>query len=447
MKHLSTILLCLAIGFAATNLYAQVTWFTGAISDNWSVPGNWTNGVPTADVEAVIGDANQPSVSCTVYAGTIGEARELSIAGYWDFGVGHYTGSGTLTVQPGASVTVTDHSRWGLGKGDDGSMATVNVGGTLNMNGGVDIAGYSPARVTLDPGGTLYVEGNLNIGHPSYMSEGWNYEINQLGGTVEVGTWGGGFYMSGWAGTTTSLYKASGTSLIRAGGVNGYTGNGFWQMGGTFEIAGDVTLESPGGAAIFGTDWANVEHSPIIKFSGTDPKLTVSSFAYGVHMAYPDGMGGIKAGSIPVQIDVSELNLSQVRTWVTIIDVVEGTLQFGDQVGFVAGTAPNDWDLQVVGNEVQVKDNYCTNVIDDDELSLLLAHWGEPWPPGFPDPDPGTVVDDDDLSMLLANWGECADGWMWPGPWLSLAPSVPEPATALILLLGLACAARRRMRR
>ncbi len=354
MKHLSTILLCLAIGFAATGARAQSS--EAILPDGpWADPNSWSNGVPDSSVDAVIGSSNHNNVGITVYAGTDGQSSNLTIAG---------RGDGHLTVEAG---------------------------------------------------GTLYVGGNLNIGHTSYMNEGWNFEVHQEGGTVEVGAWGGGFYMSGWAGTTTSLYKASGTSLIMAGGMMGYTGYGFWQMGGTFEIAGDVTVDVPNGPAIFASGFAPVAHDPILKFSGTDPKLTVDGDAH--FRSSQDG------ASNAAQIDVSELNLSQVRTWVTIIDVL-GTLNNGDQVAFVPGTDPNDWDLQVVGNEVQVKDNYCTNVIDDDELSLILAHWGEPWPPGFPDPDPWPrFIDDDVLSLLLAQWGECADGWVWPG-----GPLVPHDA-------------------
>ncbi len=54
------------------------------------------------------------------------------------------------------------------------------------------------------------------------------------------------------------------------------------------------------------------------------------------------------------------------------------------------------------------------------------------------DVDVSGTVDEDYLSLLLAHWNE--------GTPPTGAP-IPEPASALILLLGLACAARRRMRR
>ena len=71
-------------------------------------------------------------------------------------------------------------------------------------------------------------------------------------------------------------------------------------------------------------------------------------------------------------------------------------------------------------------------VVDDADLSLLLANWGQNvgWELG--DFDGDNVVTDADLSLLLANW---------TGSIL-----VPEPASALILLLGFAGAPLRRGR-
>ena len=75
-------------------------------------------------------------------------------------------------------------------------------------------------------------------------------------------------------------------------------------------------------------------------------------------------------------------------------------------------------------------------VVDDADLSLLLAHWsqdrtGDPdggWSKGEFD---GTApVQDNDLSLLLANW--------------TAGGAVPEPASALLLLVGFAAAVWRR---
>jgi len=78
-------------------------------------------------------------------------------------------------------------------------------------------------------------------------------------------------------------------------------------------------------------------------------------------------------------------------------------------------------------------------VVDDDDLSLLLANWtgvggwGGTWRTG--DFDENGTVSDADLSLLLANW---------TGP---LPGAVPEPATLGLLLFGLSVLPRRTTRR
>ncbi len=68
-----------------------------------------------------------------------------------------------------------------------------------------------------------------------------------------------------------------------------------------------------------------------------------------------------------------------------------------------------------------------SGLVDDNDLSLLLANWsiGDEWGEGDLNDD-GTV-DDDDLSLLLANWGAGSS----PAP-----EAVPEPATLSLLILG-----------
>ena len=73
--------------------------------------------------------------------------------------------------------------------------------------------------------------------------------------------------------------------------------------------------------------------------------------------------------------------------------------------------------------------------VDDDDLSLLLAHWGRQatWPIG--DFDGDSLAADNDLSLLLTSWTDIAAG-----------ASVPEPS-CLWLATAVAVILRRRKRR
>ena len=89
----------------------------------------------------------------------------------------------------------------------------------------------------------------------------------------------------------------------------------------------------------------------------------------------------------------------------------------GNSVGFRVATA-SEPGARMMG------DANLNGSVDDDDLSLLLASWGQDvgWTKGnFNEDD---TVNDDDLSLLLANWTGTA--------------AVPEPASALILALGFA---------
>ena len=85
-----------------------------------------------------------------------------------------------------------------------------------------------------------------------------------------------------------------------------------------------------------------------------------------------------------------------------------------------------------------VGDANLDGIVNDADLSLLLAHWDQDV---TQEPDGGwgkgefngtAPVSDNDLSLLLANW--------------TAGGAVPEPSTALVMLVGFAAAALRRGR-
>ena len=107
-----------------------------------------------------------------------------------------------------------------------------------------------------------------------------------------------------------------------------------------------------------------------------------------------------------------------------------GDLRYPTQLLFISEPEPPP--------ELQMGDCNESGYVDDDDLSLLLAHWnaaGVDWIDG--DLNGSNYVDDDDLSLLLANWHH---GTPPPG-------ALPEPASATLLLLGFSGLLWRRMKR
>lgn len=82
--------------------------------------------------------------------------------------------------------------------------------------------------------------------------------------------------------------------------------------------------------------------------------------------------------------------------------------------------------------------------VENADLTLLLNNWGKaipPVPPGWTGDQPiGPAIDNGELTSLLNNWGNSV------GSSATVAGSVPEPATGLLLLLGMAMFALRRSR-
>ncbi len=108
---------------AGASVCAQTTSWKGTVSTSWSTASNWTNGVPTATVDAIVGDASftgtfQPTISTSAATKnlTIGatNAPVLTIAKA-------LTVSGNLVINTGGTVshrgvTLTVKGNWTNGE-------------------------------------------------------------------------------------------------------------------------------------------------------------------------------------------------------------------------------------------------------------------------------------------------------------------------------------------
>ena len=122
---------------------------------------------------------------------------------------------------------------------------------------------------------------------------------------------------------------------------------------------------------------------------------------------------GKQSGGVPSYVGL----LDEVRISMGLPDNVEA-LYLNSLAG---GTTPPETPGDANGD----------GAIDDDDLSLLLANWGQDVGWGSGNFNGDDTVNDDDLSLLLSNW-------------TGAGAAVPEPACALILLLGACVVGRRR---
>src|SRR5438093_874973 len=102
LRRRITASLTFAIVFVPWMALAQTSW-KGTANSDWSNPGNWTAGVPSATVDAIIGDAsftggNQPNLSTksackslTIGAGSKASTLRVNKS---------FTVSGNLTIGP-----------------------------------------------------------------------------------------------------------------------------------------------------------------------------------------------------------------------------------------------------------------------------------------------------------------------------------------------------------
>jgi len=265
-------------GLLALGASAQTTW-TGATSTDWFVTGNWTAGVPTSTVDAIIPSAptNQP---------TVGSAAACQ----------------TLTIQTGARLTVSTGNLDVHGPCTNDGTLQINTGlvrfasdftnnGTLNPGTGT-IGFFQGSTKNLKPGNATFhnvtvFEGNVNAFASLTMSDllvnalsAFNFSVfnhtisgnciihGGVTGTGELIFTGTGTFQAGFTavaavrvtGGTRDLTGVSisrdltltgGTTRVTGGTVN-VLGNLSQQSGATLEVDASGVLDVGGSATLNG---------------------------------------------------------------------------------------------------------------------------------------------------------------------------------------------------
>ena len=221
-------LLCVLAAFLLLNIQAQTTSWTGTTSTNWSTASNWTSGVPTASLDAIIGDAsftgaNQPALTATsvcksLIIGTGTKASTLNIGR-------NITVNGSVTIGSNGTILASSNNRTITLKGNWSNSgtynATVSTAG-VTLSGGVTqtfTGATTFRRLTVNSGSTLLLASNITVNNSLSVS-----------GTVNPAT-----YAIGGSGTLT--INSTGTILVY---TSVFTGN--YPISGTKSISRTSTV-------------------------------------------------------------------------------------------------------------------------------------------------------------------------------------------------------------
>lgn len=327
--HKWVILIVLGIGMQP--LTAQTSW-TGVTSSNWSTSTNWTNGVPTDNTDAIIGDdfftgTYQPSLtrvsSCrslmigngakastltssksltvtnTIYIAANGtithSASKISILGNWiNEGIYNATSTTATVVFAGATQVIQGTSTFKKLTINAGStttlMASITVANTFTVNGIFDPT--SPAySVTLTgasfivgAGATIKVNAanfnnNYSIAPTTLNRESIvDYASSTINQTIAVLTYGT-LKISGGSTKTLAANITPSASLATSGNVNitagtldltTFTINRAAGGGGSFTVGKDASLKI-GASNTFPTNYATIKLDPFstVEYCGT----------------------------------------------------------------------------------------------------------------------------------------------------------------------------------
>ena len=180
---------CLLLCFQC---FSQTSW-RGTTSTSWATASNWSNGVPTATVDAVIGDqvmTRQPSITASAtcksltiggaFAATLTDNKNLTISGSLVINsngifkpgkntsvsvLGNWTNSGTFTPNNSSSVIFSGTGNQTINGTTTFRKMTVNTGSTVLLNANIAMTNPITVNGTFNPNesATYTVTGNQPI--------------------------------------------------------------------------------------------------------------------------------------------------------------------------------------------------------------------------------------------------------------------------------------------
>jgi outer membrane autotransporter protein len=163
--------------------HAQKDW-TGAVSTNWSLAGNWLGGIPTLSTSA---DIDTVTPRATVVETPGAAARNLTVGA---------SGTGMLTIQAGGTLNDSFATIGNLPAGQ-GTVTVTGAGSAWSTAGSIVAGGQGTGTLTVEDGGTLSSAGGSiglsagSTGTVTVTGAGsiWN---NGPSGGLNIGSFGTG---------------------------------------------------------------------------------------------------------------------------------------------------------------------------------------------------------------------------------------------------------------
>ncbi len=214
--------------------YSQSTSWKGTSSNAWKTAANWTNGVPSSTVDAIIGDANftgpnQPTVTATgscksltigvTLAATLTVSKPLTI-----FGNLSVNANGTITHK-GTNISIKGNwSNSGTYTNTSNSSLVNFIGLTQTLGGS---ANTNFRKITIGTGSTVTLTNNFTVSNTSSLltvSGTLNPgESPTYTGTITALTVNSGAVLHVKAATFAGNYAVSGATTLNAGSIVDYS--------------------------------------------------------------------------------------------------------------------------------------------------------------------------------------------------------------------------------
>lgn len=374
------------------NLAVSQTSWKGVTSTNWNTATNWTNGVPTSTVDAIIGDAsftgaNQPSITrgsncnnLTLGAGAVASTLSISTSGVTVSGsitigaVGtiNHTAKGTLTVKGNWSnsgvynasnnnarvtfagttqslIGATTFRKLTINAGSTTTIQAAITARTLAVSGTFDpneptylVTGGSSGTLTVNSGGVLRVKASTFAGNYNANSITLNtgstvsYSASTINQTVSNSFTYSTLRISG---ATTKTLAGSLPSLESGSATNG----NIYVDGGVLDL---LSFTANRGTSVAGGNF-NVANGATLKIGGTNsfPSNYANVLLGSTSTIEYGGTNQSVSAQVYGNLTLSSSSGAAVKTMpasaMTLAGNLVSTLGSGSSVSFTAGNSIN----------------------------------------------------------------------------------------------------------